>query len=39
MGEMDEEELLEGHTSKLECDHQRGKERILRLQRFKMKVR
>jgi hypothetical protein len=39
MGEMDEEDLLKEHTSKLECDHERGKERIPRLQRFKMTVR
>jgi hypothetical protein len=38
MGEMDEEDLLKEHTSKLACDHQKGNGRIPRLQRFKMKV-
>jgi hypothetical protein len=35
MGDMDDEDFLKEHASKLECDHQRGKERIPSLQRLK----
>ena len=35
MGDMDDEDFLKEHASKLERDHQRGKERITSLQQLK----